>query len=309
MSEIYAGIDIAKERLDVAVGQEVKSFPHHEAGITALVRYLKEYCPTNIIMEATGGLEKFIAVSLAEAGLPVAIINPRQVREYARAKGRLAKTDIIDARIMASFGSDIRPESRPLSDAETEELKSIMTRRRQVIGMITMEENRLASASKRVRPSIKDHIAWLKGELKTIDHDLEDKIKESPLWRAKDNLLRSVPGVGPVLSITLLGSLPELGKLNRKQIASLVGVAPLNRDSGTMRGRRSVHGGRSSVRTVLYMATLVATRFNPVISSYYQHLLSKGKEKKVALTACMRKLLIILNAMMRDNCHWQYQAA
>lgn len=307
MSQTYVGIDIAKAKLDVALGEEkeIKSFPHDEAGISALVLYLQEYHPVNIVMEATGGREKIVAVALVEAHLPVAIVNPRQVRDYARAKGKLAKTDIIDARIMASFACDLHPEPRPLSDEQTEQIKDIMTRRRQVVGMITMEQNRLSGAGKSVRPSISDHIEWLRHQLKEIDRDLGQQIKNSPIWRAKDNLLQSVPGVGPVLSITLLASLPELGRLNRKKIAALVGVAPMNRDSGLMRGKRTIRGGRSPVRTALYMATLVATQHNPVISAYYHHLLSKGKEKKLALTACMRKLLIILNAMVRDNRTWQ----
>jgi transposase len=305
--QTYVGIDIAKAKLDVALGEEkeFRSFPRDEEGISALVHYLQEYHPLNIVIEATGGLEKMVAVALIEAHLPVAIVNPRQVRDYARAKGKLAKTDIIDARIMAEFACDLHPESRPLSDRQTEQIKDIMSRRRQVVGMITMEQNRLSAAGKSVRPSISDHIEWLRRQLKEIDRDLGQQIKNSPIWRAKDNLLQSVPGVGPVLSITLLGSLPELGRLNRKKIAALVGVAPMNRDSGLMRGKRTIRGGRLPVRTALYMATLVATQYNPVISAYYHHLLSKGKEKKLALTACMRKLLIILNAMVRDNLRWQ----
>ena len=308
MEQTYVGVDIAKARLDVALGnkKEVKSFTNDEAGVDALVTYLQEYHPTTIVMEATGGLEKLISGVLVEANLPVAIVNPRQVRDYAKAKGKLAKTDIIDARIMAEFACDIHPAPRPLADKQTEEIKSIMARRRQVVGMLTMEKNRLSSATKSVKPLISAHIEWLKHQLKEIDKNLDEQIRNSPIWREKEDLLRSVPGVGPVLSITLMGSLPELGRLNRKQIAALVGVAPMNRDSGTMRGKRTIRGGRSNVRAALYMATLAATRFNPVIKAYYNHLLAQGKAKKLALTACMRKLLIILNSMVRNNCHWQY---
>ncbi len=308
MEQTYVGVDIAKARLDVALGnkKEIKSFTNDEAGIDALVSYLQEYHPTTIVMEATGGLEKLISGVLVEANLPVVIVNPRQVRDYAKAKGKLAKTDIIDAHIMAEFACDIHPEVRPLADKQTEEIKSIMARRRQVVGMLTMEKNRLYDASKAVKPLISAHIEWLRHQLKEIDKNLDEQIRNSPIWREKEDLLRSVPGVGPVLSITLMGSLPELGRLNRKQIAALVGVAPMNRDSGTMRGKRTIRGGRSNVRAVLYMSTLAATRFNPVIKAYYNHLLGQGKEKKLALTACMRKLLTILNAIVRDHRSWQY---
>jgi transposase len=308
VDKIYAGIDVSKATLDVAVTnqKEIRSFPNDESGITQIVAYLKKEVPTLTIMEATGGLEKLLAATLDAAQIPVVVANPRQVRDYARSVGKLAKTDNIDARILAEFSRDIHPEVRPLSDEQTQGIKAMLVRRQQVIGMITTENNRLWSASLRVIPSIQEHIAWLKQQLKNLDKDLENQIQNSPIWREKDDLFKSVPGVGPVLSLTLLGALPELGTLNRKQIAALVGVAPFNRDSGKFRGKRTTKGGRTRVRGALYMATLVATRCNPVIKDHYQHLLKMGKVKKVALTACMRKLLTILNAILRDHRPWQY---
>jgi transposase len=308
MEKVYAGIDVAKATLDVATSKqkEIKSFTNDEDGIKQVVSYLKKELPSIVVMESTGGLEKLLAASLVEAGLPAVIVNPRQIRDFARATGRLAKTDSIDARVMADFARDIHPEVRPLSDRKTEGIKALMVRHHQVVGMITIEHNRLLSANKTVRPTIQSHITWLRNQLKDIDKDLEKHIQSSSIWREKDDLLRSVPGVGTVLSITLIGSLPELGSLNRKQIAALAGIAPVNRDSGTMRGKRTISGGRARVRTALYMSALTATRYNPVIKAYYQHLLKLGKVKKVALTACMRKLLTILNAMIRDNNRWQY---
>ena len=308
MDKIYAGVDVSKATLDVAISNqtEVKSFPNHESGIKQIVKYLKNQALTLTVMEATGGLEKLLAASLIEASIPVVVVNPRQVRDFAKAKGKLAKTDSIDARILVEFGNDIHPEVRPLSDKQTDEIKALLVRRQQIMDMITMEHNRLWPADIRVIPSIQDHLNWLKQDLKNIDKDLNDKIQKSPIWREKDDLLQSVPGVGPVLSITLMGALPELGKLTRKQIAALAGVAPFNRDSGKYRGKRTTKGGRTRVRPALYMATLVATRFNPVIKAHYTHLIGMGKVKKVALVACMRKLLTILNAMLRDNRPWQY---
>ncbi|MDD5701610.1 MAG: IS110 family transposase [Dehalococcoidales bacterium] len=308
MNKIYAGIDVSKASLEVALSNkgEIKSFPNQESGIKQIVSYLKKQELALSVMEATGGLEKLLAASLVEAAIPVVVVNPRQVRDYAKAKGILAKTDNIDAHILAEFGQDIHPEVRPLTDKQTEAIKALLVRRQQLMDMITMENNRLWPADIKVIPSIQEHLDWLKQELKRINKDLNDKIQESPLWREKDNLLQSVPGVGPVLSITLLGILPELGSLNRKQIAALAGVAPFNRDSGKYRGKRTTKWGRTRLRPALYMAVLVATRFNPVIKAYYKHLLEKGKEKKVALVACMRKLITILNAMVRDNKAWEY---
>jgi transposase len=309
MEKVYAGVDVSKATLDVAITgeKEVQSFSNNEAGIIKLVNYLKTNSPELTIAESTGGLEKLLAGYLTAAGLQVAIVNPKRVRDFAKAKGKLAKTDNIDAMIMAEFAADIRPIVRPLADKDTEEIKALMTRRHQIMEMITAERNRLYFANSAVKPQIEAHVEWLKNELKDIDNNLEDRIKKSPIWKEKDALLKSVPGVGKVTSFTLMGSLPELGQLNRKEIASLVGVAPVNRDSGTMRGRRTILGGRSRVRTRLYMAALSATRHNPVIKEYYNHLLKKGKAKKVALTACMRKLLTILNAMVKNNQKWQYK--
>jgi transposase len=307
MKKAYVGIDVSKSTLDVAVSwqKEIKRFPNDESGAEQLANYLKGFTIEAAVMEATGGLEKLISAALTEAGIPAVVVNPRQVRDYARATGKLAKTDSIDARILAGFAQDIHPEIRPLTDDQTARIKDLMTRRRQVMGMITAEKSRLSSASSSVRPFVESHIGWLKGQLKEIDSDLDSQIRSSPVWREKEALLRSVPGVGPVLSRALLGYMPELGKINRKQIAALAGVAPYNRDSGTLRGKRCIWGGRAGIRSPLYMAALVATKHNPVIASLYQHLLAAGKAKKVALTACMRKLLLILNAMLRDNCAWQ----
>ncbi len=306
--ESYAGIDVSKSTLDVALTQEkgVRRFSNDEGGVGELVSYLEGFSLKAAVMEATGGLEKLLAAALTEAGIPAVVINPRQVRDYARATGKLAKTDAIDARILSGFAQDIHPEVRPLTDSQTAKIKGLMARRRQVQGMIAAEKNRLSSASIEVKPLVESHIAWLKEQLGEIDRNLGNQIRNSPIWREKENLLKSVPGVGPVLARTLLGYLPELGTLSRKQAAALVGVAPLNRDSGTLRGRRSIWGGRAMVRPPLYMAALVATRRNPVIASLYKRLLAAGKTRKVALTACMRKLLVILNAMLRDNCSWQY---
>jgi transposase len=308
VDKVHAGIDVSKATLDVAISnqKEVKSFSNDESGIKQIVSYLKKEVPVLTVMEATGGLEKLVAAYLIESLIPVVVVNPRQVRDFARSKGQLAKTDNIDARILAEFSRDIHPEVRPLADEQTNEIKAMLVRRQQLQGMITSENNRLWSADLRIIPSIQEHIRWLKQDLKNMDSDLEDKIKKSPVWREKDDLLQSVPGVGPVLSMTLLGALPELGNLTRKQIAALAGVAPFNQDSGKYRGKRTTKGGRTRVRPALYMATLVATRFNPVIKAYYNHLVEMGKLKKFALTACMRKLLIILNAIVRDRRPWQY---
>jgi transposase len=260
-------------------------------------------------LEATGKLEVPLASALAAAGLPVAVVNPRQVRDFAKASGLLAKTDLLDAQILARVAEVMRPEPRPLADEQTQALAAILARRRQLIEMLTAEKNRLGAAPKPVRKSLRAPIVWLEREVAHTDADLAQAIRESPVWRAKDDRLRSTPGVGPVLATTLLAGLPELGTLNRKQIAALVGVAPLNRDSGTLRGKRTIWGGRAHVRAVLYMAAVVAARYNPVIRTFYHRLLAAGKAKKVALTACMRKLLTILNAMMKHRTPWRDQAS
>lgn len=310
ITETYVGIDVSKDILDVVAqpSQQVMKFGNNDMGISEAVSCLKKLTPTLVVMEATGGLEISLAAALGAAGIPVAVVNPRQVRDYARAKGKLAKTDTIDARIMADFANTIHPEPRPLSDAQTQELKDILKRRSQLNEMITAEKNRLSRARSPVSEHIKAHIAWLEQELDGMNSSLNRHIQGSPIWREKDNLLQSAPGVGPVLSSTLLAELPELGTLNRKKIAALVGVAPLNRDSGKFRGKRSVWGGRSKVRGALYMATLVATRCNPIIRCFYQRLTAYGKAKKAAITACMRKLLTILNAMVKHNVPWHYNS-
>jgi transposase len=306
-SRIYVGIDVAKDQLDVAQrpGTEAWSASNDDRGIADLVARLKALRPALVVLEATGGIELPLVGALAAVGLPVVVVNPRQTREFARATGRLAKTDAIDAQVLAQFAEAVRPALRPLPDAATQQLSGLVARRRQVVEMLTAEKNRLRAAAPAVRDHIKEHILWLEHSLSDLDSELEQAIHSSDIWRAQDNLLQSAPGVGPVLSTTLLAELPELGSLNRKEIASLVGVAPLNRDSGTLRGKRTVWGGRSQVRAVLYMGTLVAARRNPVIRVFYQRLLAAGKPKKLALTACMRKLLTILNAMMRHQTPWQ----
>jgi len=304
---VCVGVDVAKITLDVAVSDsdEAWQFANDDEGISQAVRYIAGLKPAGIILEATGHLEMPLAAALQAARLPVAIINPRQVRDFARATGALAKTDAIDARILALFGVRVRPEIRPLPDKKAYEMGSLITRRRQLVQMLTAEHNRHLQAGKDVHPSIESHIKWLEEALSEINDDLEGRIKRSPSWREKDNLLKSVPGVGKVVSSTLLIELPELGKLNRRKIAALVGVAPLNRDSGIMRGKRTVWGGRARLRAVLYMAALVASRRNLIIAAFYQRLLDAGKAKKVALVACMRKLLTILNAMIRTMTVWQ----
>ena len=305
-SECFIGIDVSKANFDVAVRPTNERWrcANDEAGIETLVKRLMLLSPARIILEATGGYEVPLACAMAAASLPAVIVNPRQARYFAKATGRLAKTDVLDADILARFGDVVRPELRPMPSAAAQELSALMQRRHQIIGMLTAEKNRLACARPNVRKSIKATIAWLEKQLAGIDAGLNDAIRNSPVWREKDDLLKSAPGVGPVLSITLLANLPELGKLNRKQIAALVGVAPLNRDSGTLRGKRTVWGGRSHVRRVLYMGALVAARHNPVIRDFYKHLRAAGKTGKVALTACMRKLLTILNAMLKHQTPW-----
>jgi len=302
----FVGIDVSKQQLDVAVRprDETWTVAHDEAGLSALVVRLRTLAPTLIVLEATGGLEVALAGALATAGLPVAVVNPRQVRDFARSTGTLAKTDRLDAQLLAQFADAVRPEPRPLPDAQAQELTALLQRRRQLVEMLTAEKNRLTFASRRIRPQLQAHIEWLHKQLAQFDDDLRQLVHASPLSREKDDLLRSAPGVGPVLSTTLLAALPELGRLTRQQIAALVGVAPLNRDSGTLRGRRTVWGGRAHVRAVLYMSTLVATRHNPVVAAFYRRLRAAGKAPKLALTACMRKLLTILNAMLKHHTRW-----
>lgn len=308
---LFVGIDVSKERLDTALrpSGERWATPNEARGISTLCRRLQPLAPTLIVLEATGGLELPVVGALAAAGLPVVVVNPRQVRDFAKATGQLAKTDTLDAAVLAHFAEAVRPPVRPLPDAATQALDALLTRRRQLLTMRTAEQNRLGSATPPVRKEIQAHLTWLDRRLASLDDDLGRTIRESPVWRAQEQLLQSAPGVGPVLARTLLASVPELGTLNRKQIAALIGVAPLNRDSGTKRGRRSVWGGRASVRAVLYMGALTASRCNPVIQAFYARLRAAGKATKVALTACMHKLLIILNAMVKHQSPWRENLA
>lgn len=307
----FVGIDVSKDRLEIAVlpGDGAWSVTNNETDFPALINHLKDLPPSMIVLEATGGLETPVACALAGAGLKVAVVNPRHVRDFAKAKGILAKTDRIDAKVLAHFAEAVRPQVRPLKDDQLRELTALADRRGQILTMLTAEKNRLRRAHSALRKGIEDHISWLQKNLKSVDQDLQKAIRETPIWREKDALLQSVPGVGNVLSLTLVAHLPELGALNRKQIAALVGVAPLNRDSGKMRGRRSIWGGRAQIRNVLHMATLAATRSNPVIKAFYLRLTGAGKLHKVAMTACMRKLLTILNTMVKTNTHWRVRPA
>lgn len=303
---LFVGIDVAKAECVVAVRPTGTTWtvPQTEAGWTALATRLQALAPTLVLCEATGGLELPLASVLAAAGLPLAIVNPRQVRDFAKAKGLLAKTDALDAAVLAHFADALRPRPRPVPDATTQTLAALVTRRRQLVEMRTAEENRLGSAPPALRASLQAHIRWLQRQLGALDTDLDRTIRTHPAWRVQDDLLRSAPGVGPILSVTLLGSLPELGTLSRGAIAALVGVAPWARDSGRHRGARRCWGGRADIRAVLYMATLAAVRCNPVLRAFYQRLLAAGKLKKVALVACMRKLLTILNAMVKTQTPW-----
>jgi transposase len=306
MEKVYIGIDISKDSLDVAVHASDKQwrYTNDTAGITSLCKMLAKLEPALVVFEATGGYEMPLYLGLDESKLPAAPVNPRQIRDFARSIGKLAKTDALDARVIAHFGSAVQPDPHPVPD--THELKMAQARRIQLLEMITAETNRLRGMPKALKKRIEAHIVWLQKELADTDRELKGLIANDPIWRDKDALLQSTPGVGPTLSATLIAQLPELGTLNRRKIAALVGVAPLNRDSGIMRGRRAIWGGRGHIRAVLYMATLVAARHNPVIRHSYTRLCSAGKTKKVALTACMRKLLIILNAMLKHHVPWSY---
>jgi transposase len=306
-TECFVGIDVAKDKVDIAVRptQEEWQAPLTPRGIAQVVSRMREIGPQLVVLEATGGMERPWLLALAGVGLPVVVCNPRQVRDFAKAAGHLAKTDKIDARVLAHFGDAMRPPIHPLPDAAVVELSASLARRSQILEMITAEKQRLSTAVPVVRARIERHLKWLAQELDAIDDDLQARVQANPDWQGKDVVLRSVPGVGRILATTLLGDLPELGTLDRHQIASLVGVAPLNCDSGQRRGKRAIWGGRARVRAVLYMATLAATHWNPTIKAFYQRLCAAGKPKKVALTACMRKLLTILNAMLRDQRRWE----
>lgn len=306
-SPIFVGIDVAQAALEVALRPSAEGWVvlNDEAGIATLVARLEALQPVLIVLEATGGLEVLVTSALAAAGLPVVVVHPRQARDFAKATGQLAKTDALDARALAHFAEAVRPALRPLPDAQTQALSARLTRRRQLVERLTAEKNRRARAPGAIRADIQAHITWLAQRLADLDTDIGSAIRASPLWREHDDLLQSTPGVGPVLSHTLLAELPELGLLSRQEIAALVGVAPLNRDSGMWRGKRTVWGGRAMVRSVLYMGTLVAVRHNPALKAFYQRLCAAGKAPKVALTACMRKLLTILNAILKHHTPWR----
>jgi transposase len=309
-ASVFVGIDVAKHRLDVHLRPSGESFTidYSEEEVAALVeRRLLPLEPTLIVLEATGGLEVRLAAALAAAALPVAVVNPRQVRSFARAMGRLAKIDRLDAKVIAHFAEAVRPPVRPLPDEATRHLGALVARRRQLLEMLVAERNRRQAADRALHERIDAHLSWLENALAEIEGDLDGAVRGSPVWRAKEELLRSVPGVGPVSARTLLAQLPELGSLTRRQVAALVGVAPFNRDSGKMRGRRTIWAGRAALRACLYMAAVAAAArgSNPVIASFYRRLRLAGKPAKLALTACMRKLVVTLNAMLRTNTAWK----
>lgn len=303
---LFVGIDVSKATLEIHVRPtgEHWQVTNDASGQARLCQRLQGLAPTLIVLEATGGLERGVAYALAAAPLPVAVVNPRQPRDFARATGRLAKTDRLDASDLARFAEAVRPEPRELPDDNTQAGRALLTRRRQIVALLTAERNRHGSAPTSIQPRIAQHIAWLQAELADIEAEFERRLATNPAWRAREQQLRRVCGVGPVTARTLIVDLPELGQLNRKQIAALVGLAPFNRDSGPRRGKRHVTGGRAAVRSTLYMAAVSAARYNPVIRTFYQRLLKAGKPKKVALTACMRKLLTILNAMVKNGTAW-----
>lgn len=307
---VFVGIDVSKAQLDLAMRPEGPrlSVANDDTGIGTLVAHVQAVKPALIVLEATGGYERALVRALVDVALPVVVVNPRQVRDFAKATGQLAKTDQLDAAILARFAEVVRPALRGVPDKPTQELAALLARRRQLVEMLTAERNRLSSAAARLQKRIRAHITWLTAELSRVDEDLDQAIRQSPIWREREDLLRSVPGIGPIVARTLLAELPELGTLNRKQVAALVGLAPFNRDSGTLRGKRTIWGGRAPVRATLYMATLVAVRWNGPIRSFYARLRQAGKVPKVALIACMRKLLTILNAMMKHQTPWRVQA-
>ena len=302
----YVGIDVSKGRLDVAIGEQGQfwNVANDEKGIAQLVERMKEVQPQLIVLESTGGLELPVMAELYACKIPVALVNPGRVREFARSIGLLAKTDKLDARLLARFAEEVRPPVTHLPDEQEQHLIALVTRRRQLIEMLVAEQNRLNTVRLSLRENLEKHIIWLRQALKDLDQEIQEFIQQSPIWKDKQDLLQSVPGVGPVTACTLLAELPELGTLDRKRIAALVGVAPFNDDSGHRRGKRRVKGGRSSVRNVLYMAALSASKFNPILNRFYQSMIKRGKEKKVALIACMRKLLTFLNAILRDQKQW-----
>ena len=306
-TECNVGIDISKSFLDVATypDGDVWRVPYDDSGLIQLAEKLIKLGPARVVMEATGGLEVQVSSFLALHQLPVIVMNPRQIRDFAKSTGQLAKTDSLDALIIARFGEAIKPAIRKLKSEEESLLDALLTRRHQLVGMVVAEKNRLPTAPKLIQKDIRKHIVWLQKCIKDADSDLDAWVKKSPVWKAQDDLLQSTPGVGRVMSLALMAQVPELGALNRKQIANLIGVAPLNCDSGYMRGKRHVWGGRASVRAVLHMAALTAVRHNPPLKKFYDRLCMAGKPKQVALTACMRKLLVILNSMVKNDTCWQ----
>lgn len=304
----FVGVDVSKATLDVAIWESNKyqQYSNHPQGIQQLIEQMKKLRPALITLEATGGLEVLLVSELAHAKLPLAVVNPKRIRDFAKSIGQLAKTDKLDAKVIAHFGAATHPEVKILPTQEEERLAALITRRRQVVEMLTAEKNRLHSARFAMREHVEAHIQWLNRSLKQLDDEIAEFIQQTPVWKEKETLLRSVPGVGRVTSATLLASLPELGSLNHKKIAALVGLAPINKDSGKRSKKRRVFGGRAGVRSILYMAALSAKKNNPKIKPFYEQLVNRGKEKKVALTACMRKLLVILNAMIKNNQVWNY---
>jgi transposase len=305
----HAGIDVSKDRLDVFLVPEGEAFAvaNDPGGIDSLLERLRKARPELVLLEATAGYERPVvaAIAASETGIAVAVVNPRQARDFAKAIGRLAKTDRIDAEVLARFAAAVEPRPSVVPDEEMRALQYILARRRQLLSMLLAEKNRLGMAPEPVAKRIAAHLKWLQKELKRTDRDLEEAIGQSETWTRNEELLRSVPGVGPVLARTLLAEVPELGSITHKRLSALVGVAPFNRDSGTLRGKRAVWGGRAHVRAALYMGTLLAVRHNPVLKEFYGRLVAAGKPKKVALVACMRKLLTILNALMRDHSVWR----
>lgn len=306
-ADVFVGIDVAKATLDVCIipGGEALHVSYDEAGVASLVEHIRQANPTLIVLEATGGLEGRITAELVNAGLPVAVINPRQGRDFAKAIGRLSKTDAIDAAVLAEFARAVRPQTRPLKDEDTLVLDEMLTRRRQLVAMRVQETLRLGQArSKAQKKSLTEHIAWLEKRISSLDDDLQNRLRSSEVWRTKDDLLRSIPGIGAIASTTMLAKCPELGALDRRQVAALIGLAPLARDSGKFRGKRFIWGGRAEVRSVLYMATISAIRCNPVIKAFAARLKATGKPSKVVIVACMRKLLTIMNSIIKYSAPW-----
>ncbi len=306
-ASLFVGIDVAKATLSVAFGPTAtaREIPNTETAWVRLAEELAPLAPTLIVLEATGGLERGVAATLAAAGLPVAVVNPRQVHDFIRCTGQWAKTDALDAQMLARFAEAVRPPVRPRPDAATEALQAAVARRRQLVEMLTAERNRRSSTPSALRAGLEEHITWLTKQIRSLDKELDTLLAASATWHEQDERLRSVPGIGPVVSATLLAELPELGTLNRREVAALVGVAPFSQDSGRWHGARSIAGGRASARAATYMATLVATRYNPAVAAFYARLRAAGKPAKVALVACMRKLLTILNALLKHKATWE----